>query len=636
MRRNRRIVVPGSSWQRALVALARFELRAVVVTILASTIVLVGFPIATPTVSAAEPKVVIIVGPVGSLTDAYRADGELAAKAAHAAGATVETIYSPNATWPRVRDALQGASLVVYLGHGNGWPSRYRNAPWPTTQNGLGLNPLAGVDDHAHQYFGEAYLARAVHLAPNAVVVLAHLCYASGNSEPGLPGGDLATGQQRVDNYAAGWVAAGANAVVAEGYGSPDYYVRRILAGEGTIETIWRRAPTAHGHVLAFPSVRSSGMTALMDPTHRASGFYRSLVGRAEMRADEVARGATVTPSGSPAATQPAPAPPGPTVRGVTIDGVPTAGSSLRVTLTLAKADRDPDAELGVGIRWDPLVLDPPSVIPGVGGTASAQALAPPVADGTDPDADSAEDPVVPPIALISPEVPGAVVSLGDVRMRRSGISADLLTPLQPGLYRLAVSLHDGEGVAFDASTQDRIPAFTVRVTGELSAVVSATDRLHVAAGAAIDLPVAVANTGHLAWVSDEHRNPAASSAARPVSSAWYSSLVGRWLSLGDAAEPSDAVPARATIRAAPGATEELLIALTAPTEPGAYLLVLDVVSPVYGSLTAVGGAPMVIRVDVGPADSQAVGPNGRPERPERPATPAPDRAASSAPSRAP
>ena len=74
---------------------------------------------------APDPKVVLIVGPVGSLTDKYRAAAEDGARAARRLDAHVITIYSPDATWPVVRDALQGASIVVYLGHGNGWPSRY-------------------------------------------------------------------------------------------------------------------------------------------------------------------------------------------------------------------------------------------------------------------------------------------------------------------------------------------------------------------------------------------------------------------------------------------------------------------------------------------------------------------------------
>ena len=59
-------------------------------------------------------------------------------------------------------------------------------------------------------------LAAQVKLAKNAVVLLNHLCYASGLSEPGLPEGTLGQAQQRVDNYAAGFIKAGASAVVAE------------------------------------------------------------------------------------------------------------------------------------------------------------------------------------------------------------------------------------------------------------------------------------------------------------------------------------------------------------------------------------------------------------------------------------
>jgi len=711
VRRNRRTVIRGSSWSQAAVGVLRFELRAVLVTILASALILTTSPMATPAVHAATPRVVIIVGPVGSLTDNYRADGEKAAKAARAAGATVETIYSPNATWPVVRDALQGASLVVYLGHGNGWPSRYRKSPAPKTQNGLGLNPEAGVDDKAHQYFGEAYLARDVRLAPNAVVVLSHLCYASGNSEPGLPEGDLATGQQRVDNFAAGWLAAGADAVLAEGFGGPAYYVRQILEGDGTIESIWRKAPTAHGHVLAFPSVRTPGMTALMDPTHESSGFYRSLVARAEMRADEVARGAAgAKPRGvTPATTVAVPA--GPVVTDVALDGVPTVASTLRVTLKVDKASRKAARGSGIGIRWDPIALDVPPAVPGASGDpvadaepsaaapgpsaapsaaapgpsaepSAAPSAAPPAPSATSstasappsvpavrrgrpqvdvarpqastvplevpargtrpggppdpspsgtpataeaspdvaasptaaaspdiaapsPVVDAAGPPSAPPVVLISPEVPGAVVDIADVNVKGSSISAELTTPEAPGLYRLVVTLHDHDGVAFDAGTQDRIPAFTVRVMGELSAVISATDRLTVAPGAKVDLPVTIANTGHLAWDFNEPRQAATDTLAGPAPGEEYPELVGQWLRLDASGAPSQAVVARATIQPLPGTTEGAVLALTAPPEPGSYLLVLDVVTPLYGSLTAVGGPPMVVRVDVAPPDSE-------------------------------
>ena len=253
----------------------------------------------------------IIVGPVGSLTAYYRSDAEKAAAEARRYTDDVVTVYSPDATWSAARAAMAGASLVVYLGHGNGWPSRYSSRLNPRTQDGLGLNPVAGKGDLAHQYFGEAYLAERVELAPNAVVVLSHLCYASGNSEPGLPEGTLEVAKQRVDNFAAGFLAAGASAVIADGYLGPAYYVRSILAGRGTVEGIWRAAPNFHGHVLAFPSTRTPGFGALMDPTARRSGFYRSLVTRADLRAGEVAAGRSGRSVGTTGEAGPPTPPPG-------------------------------------------------------------------------------------------------------------------------------------------------------------------------------------------------------------------------------------------------------------------------------------------------------------------------------------
>ena len=57
---------------------------------------------------------------------------------------------------------------------------------------------------------GESRIAASINLAKNAVVLLHHLCYASGNSEPQLPEGTLDQAKQRVDNFAAGFIEAGA------------------------------------------------------------------------------------------------------------------------------------------------------------------------------------------------------------------------------------------------------------------------------------------------------------------------------------------------------------------------------------------------------------------------------------------
>ncbi len=77
------------------------------------------------------PRAVIIVGPSSGSTGEYLAEGRLFAKQAERAGMRVTRVFHPRATWARVRPALQGANLVVYFGHGNGWPSPY--APFQET-----------------------------------------------------------------------------------------------------------------------------------------------------------------------------------------------------------------------------------------------------------------------------------------------------------------------------------------------------------------------------------------------------------------------------------------------------------------------------------------------------------------------
>ena len=85
-------------------------------------------------------KVAIIVGPVGSMTAGYRTRADQVAAAATAAGATVVKAYSPTATWARVRAAVNGANVIVYFGHGNGYPNPYSSTENRDRVNGWGLN----------------------------------------------------------------------------------------------------------------------------------------------------------------------------------------------------------------------------------------------------------------------------------------------------------------------------------------------------------------------------------------------------------------------------------------------------------------------------------------------------------------
>jgi hypothetical protein len=259
---------------------------------------------APATAAAINPKVVLIVGATHATTPQYRAAMEQTYQTVRRYTTNVVRVYSPDATWSAAKTAMQGASIVVYMGHGNGYPNPYVSFARPEVQNGFGLNAAAGQGDYNNKYYGEQYIAAEVRLAPSAVVILSHACYSAGNSEPGMAEPSLSVAKQRLDNFAAGFLKAGARAVIAEVYGSPDPYIVSLFTTHQTIEQIWRNAPTFNNNVFTFPSVRSPGYTAFGDPESRWSQFRRSLVGKPDLRSDDVTGAApTVVAAVPPTAT---------------------------------------------------------------------------------------------------------------------------------------------------------------------------------------------------------------------------------------------------------------------------------------------------------------------------------------------
>ena len=137
---------------------------------------------------------------------------------------------------------------------------------------------------------------------PGAVVILNHLCYAAGNSEPGYAEPTVSVARQRVDNYAAGFLKAGAAAVIADGHSGPSGYLRDLFTTSQPIETLWASQSRGNGNIVSFPSVRTPGATAFQDPQTPTSGFYRSLVVRAATSTDDgIATGRVGDTSADPA-----------------------------------------------------------------------------------------------------------------------------------------------------------------------------------------------------------------------------------------------------------------------------------------------------------------------------------------------
>jgi Cell wall binding domain 2 (CWB2) len=262
----------------------RIRLAAPLLTLL----VLLGAGIPSAVAAGTTPiKVVLVVGATGSTTSTYIGYANTAASDAAEAfpGATIVKVYSPNATWDAVKAALQGANFVIYLGHGTGSPSPYPYSVYGS--DGMGLNDPANLSDAVTKYYGEWYLANQVRLAPNAVVILSHLCYASGNSEPQNAVPTLDVAKQRLDNYAAGFIGAGATAVIAEAFGDPGAYFRYLAQPGQSVEQIWKSREAAPGWLRyagapqSFASVRTPGYTAWYDPSDPSSDpgvYHRSLV----------------------------------------------------------------------------------------------------------------------------------------------------------------------------------------------------------------------------------------------------------------------------------------------------------------------------------------------------------------------
>ena len=236
-------------------------------------------------------KAVFIVGPTHDLTDSNLQEAETLAQVAESYGMDVRRVFHPNATWDNVMANVQGANLVVYMGHGYGWPSPY--PPFREKyQDGIGINEYEGGPMTDPDYYGGKLIRENWHLAPNAIVLLNHLCYAAGDGEPGMaiPSWDIA--RQRVDNMAAGYLTAGARAVFA-------YSIQRYIKTLGllfttneTIDDIFK-TPGAHprayyGWIGAdpryFDSVRVPGARNLLDPDP-ADGFLRAVSGDLTMTA---------------------------------------------------------------------------------------------------------------------------------------------------------------------------------------------------------------------------------------------------------------------------------------------------------------------------------------------------------------
>jgi hypothetical protein len=219
--------------------------------------VAVAAPLTAPNPArAAETplKVAFIVGPMGPQTSWNRSHADSLANQAVAFGATVAKAYSPNATYAKVRAAVAGANIIIYYGHGNGFPNPYNSKLQPDRNNGWGLNTTTTNGDADSWsagtlvYCGEKALegrltstdgaaqrkycaGGAIAPAPGFVMIYVGSCYTAGGNENGRPAATNSDARAHLAYFsrpmigvlgASGYFAGHAMGVMADLLANPD------------------------------------------------------------------------------------------------------------------------------------------------------------------------------------------------------------------------------------------------------------------------------------------------------------------------------------------------------------------------------------------------------------------------------
>jgi hypothetical protein len=203
--------------------------------------------------------------PVGELTDAYRELADTASIAVERHGGMVRRAYSPDATPEQVLAAIDGADIVVYFGHGTGYPNPYSTTLNPEAANGWGLQgPKArgthddSLADGSLAYFGEAWIARHAMPAPGFVMIYSNVCYAPGAGEGHDAPSTPEVAAQRAGHYSRTPLAMGASAVFAT-----DFY----LGAATLVDTLLGSPATPYGEVFAAdPRFEPDALTNLAHP----------------------------------------------------------------------------------------------------------------------------------------------------------------------------------------------------------------------------------------------------------------------------------------------------------------------------------------------------------------------------------
>ena len=270
----RRLPEHSSGAQRA----SSRRIRSLLTAVLAALFLATATTATAPEAQAATRKVVIVVGPVGGATASYKSGANKLADQARSYGASVTKVYTPNATWSRVYEAAKGANLLIYLGHGNGWPSTH--APFDVkSKDGMGLNrtPAAATptpSTSASTTWRSWPWRRTPSWSSTACA-----------TRPATTSGGRGTPRSRPRSSGSTTTATASSARGrrrSTPAGSPTSATSCAacsgLGGTTLSKVFWTDPNRTGTYKFAFTSVRTPGATALMDPYARGR-YYRSVIG---------------------------------------------------------------------------------------------------------------------------------------------------------------------------------------------------------------------------------------------------------------------------------------------------------------------------------------------------------------------
>ncbi len=144
-------------------------------------------------------------GPSGTITLDYIQDARENTTALRGMGMTVAEFYPPNNRWADIRAAAVDARVIIYAGHGISWGGD------PPEVGGFRLRPDEAVSPDQ--------IRNELRMAPGAIAILSHVCFASGTSSGDATGITSEEARRRVAQYSQPFLQAG-----LIGYYSSWYY----------------------------------------------------------------------------------------------------------------------------------------------------------------------------------------------------------------------------------------------------------------------------------------------------------------------------------------------------------------------------------------------------------------------------